>query len=115
MSAFSMKLNVGRTAIAAAPAEAIKAGEAENALDIILTVVHVLPISAGPGQPPMMAPLGDVTFSIGREQAVEFFKTGLSAAEDLPPESDLVIANDLGAAEKLGQDLDNFRGNGSQS
>jgi hypothetical protein len=113
LSAFDMKLNVGRTAIASPPPEMVKNGEAENALDVILTVVSILPV-AGQGGQPMVMPLGNVKFGLTRDQAVEFFKTGLETAEELPPESNLVIANDLKAAEQFGTDLGKFR-DGPQS
>lgn len=106
-----MTLNVGRTAIGAPEPEAVKNGEAPNALDIILTVVQVLPFQQ-PGQPPVMAALGNVKFSMGRDQAVEFFKTGLEAAEDLPPESNLTVAADMSMAEKMAEDMKSMRGNG---
>lgn len=112
MSAFDMKINVGRTAIASPPPEMVKAGEAENALDVILTVVQILPFG-NPGQPPVAAALGNIKFSLSRDQAVEFFKTGLETAEELPPESGLTIANDLSAVERMGEDFNKFR-NGSE-
>lgn len=111
MSAFDMTINVGRTAIAIPEAEAVKAGEAPNALDVILTVVQGLPFQQ-PGKPPVVVPLGNVKFSIARDQAIQFFKTGLEQAEALPPESRLTVASDLSDAEVMSQGLDGIR-NGS--
>ena len=96
MSAFRTTLNVVATSLGVPSDEAIAAGQPSK-LDIILTLGQTLPFGE-PGQPPIMAHLGDVVYSLGRDTAIEFFKKGLEAAEMLPPESKLVPATDLKAA-----------------
>lgn len=109
MTAFEMNLNVGGTAFGVPDPEDVKAGHAPSAIDIHLTVIQVLPQQNG-----QMAglPLGQVKFTLHRDQAIDFFKTGLEQAEALPPQSKLAIATDLNAAEQMAQDVQSMR-NGS--
>lgn len=107
MSAFELSVNVGGTAFGVPDPEDVKAGNSPNGIDVILNVVQVLG-----GQDGQMAaiPLGNLKFTLGRDQAVDFFKTGLEQAEALPPVSKLTVASDLTAAEQMGRDINSMRG-----
>lgn len=107
MTAFDANITVGGLDLAVPGEEALKNGVHPH-VEVILTVVQPLPIAQGPGQP-LIVPLGNLKFPIGRDQAVEFFKKGLEAAEGLPPESKLEIASDLTAAEQAAQQMQAMR------
>lgn len=110
MSAFEISINIGGTAFGVPDPDDVRAGNAPNGIDVILNVVQVLGQQGG-----QMAaiPLGNVKFSLGRDQAVDFFKTGLEQAEALPPVSKLTVASDLSAAEAFSRDIDQMRGDGA--
>lgn len=116
MSAFDMSLSVFGTSIAVPDEESQKTAKQSGqpvALDVILAVALPLPFQQGPGQPPVMAHLGNVKFSMDKESAEKFFQSGLEAAEQLPATSNLAVVSDLGAAERMGDDLSAMRGNGA--
>lgn len=107
MSAFKVTLNVAAASLGVPSDEALKAGQ-PPAVEVNLTIAQQLPFGEA-GQPPIMAHLGDVTYSLGRDTAIEFFKKGLEAAEALPPESKLQLATDVAAAEAAAEKVNQFR------
>jgi hypothetical protein len=109
VSAFSAELNVIGTSLGVPTEEQLEAG-AEPNLEVNLIIGQTLPFSPGPGQPPVVAPLGQLTYRLAKDMAVEFFKKGIEAAEDLPEPSKLAVATDLASAEQAAQQLDRLRG-----
>lgn len=108
MSAFKATLNVAAASLGVPSDESLAAGRPSE-VEITLTIAQQLPFGE-PGQPPIMAHLGDITYTLGRDTAVEFFRKGLEAAEALPPESKLQIATDVKAAESAAEKIEAFRG-----
>lgn len=106
MSAFEISINVGNWGFAIPDPEAIKSGDAPSSLDVILNVVQVLGAQGGQIA---AVPLGNVKFTMGRDDAIKFFQTGLEQAEALPPQSQLTVATDLNLAEQMGRDFKAMR------
>lgn len=110
MSAFDTTVNVIGTSLAAPSEEQLKTGETP-ALEIRLTIGQILPFSAGPGQPPVVAPVGTIRYGLDRDAAIEFFKTGLEEAEKLPPPSKLEVASSLNGIDEAAKNLERITGN----
>lgn len=108
MSAFDMSVNVGNWGFVVPNPEAVKSGDVPSSLDVVLTVVQVLGTQGG--QVAAM-PLGNLKFTLGRDDAVKFFQTGLEQAEELPPQSKLTVATDINQASQMGRDFEAMRGN----
>ena len=108
MSAFEISINVGNWGFAIPDPEAVKSGNVPSSLDVVLNVVQVLGAQGGQIA---AVPLGNVKFTMGRDDAVKFFQTGLEQAEALPPQSQLTVATDLNQAERMGREFDAMRSN----
>lgn len=82
--------------------------DGNGGLVVSMAVGMPLPISPGPGQPPMLLPVGQMKFPMMRADALNLGQAILDGAEALPEESrkaDLVIADrmpnvDVGALNK---------------
>lgn len=87
----------------------------EHAVQASFVIGIMLPISSGPGQPPLIAPGGVVRLPLSKSAAIDFFKGGLEVAEGLPDEpkeSDLVVASSLEGVDKFANADATLRGNG---
>lgn len=103
MSAFDVQLNVFRTSVGIARVHEEAPAQMEIALEVAMA------LGAAPGQPTLMAPIGTVRYTLGREEAIKFFKIGLDAAETLPKPSGIAVAKDLSSAERVAQAAQNIR------
>lgn len=82
--------------------------EENGGLTVTMAVGMQLPISPGPGQPPLMVPLGQIRFPIAKSDGMKMGQAIIDAAESLPDESsrpDILIADrmpdiDVGAIER---------------
>ena len=110
MSAFDIHINVVGTSIGAPSEDALKAG-APSALEVELLLGQQLPFAQGPGQPPIVAPLGKVRYALEREAAIEFFERGLEEAKKLPAKSNIEVAHSLDGVEKAAERLQKLSGN----
>lgn len=104
MTAFDSTINVVATQISAPDEEQIKNG-VPPVIELRLDVGLDLPFSQGPGTPQLVVPAGSIRFTLPSDAAVEFFKKGLEAAENLPKPSDLVTASDLSSVEAAAERL----------
>lgn len=114
MSAFETTINVVATSVGIPDEEAIKQGATD--MEVTLAIGQTLPFAQQQGAPPMMALLGSIKFTMNKESALKFFRSGLEAAEKLPETSKLAISTDIHAAEEAANAVNAMRGgvNGSQ-
>lgn len=106
MSAFDISVNVGNWGFAVPDHEAVKSGELPSSIDVVLNVVQVLGAQGGQIA---AVPLGNLKFTMGRDDAIKFFQTGLDQAESLPPQSNLTVATDLTQAEQMARHFSDMR------
>lgn len=111
MTAFDTHLNVVDMGLAVPTAEALDEG-AEPTIEISLTVGQVLPFSQGPGQPPLVAPIGKVRFGLDRDSAVKYFTQALEAATALPVRGQVDIATNLHGVDVVAERLAKLKGTG---
>ncbi len=82
--------------------------DGDGGLYVSMAVGMPLPISPGPGQPPMLLPVGQMKFPMARADAINLANAVLAAAEALPEEAkkpDLLITDkmpnvDVGAIDR---------------
>lgn len=75
-----------------------------NALMIQVTMGMILPFQSGPGQPPIIAPLGIVKFPMAREQAEDLAVKLAEESQKLPKapsSSGLEVATSLEGIDKV--------------
>lgn len=94
---------------AAAPDEQAREIGIPSQVTVSVTAGLVLPFAQAPGQP-VIAPLGNVQFALSKKDALESARRIEEAANELPDESDLVIANDVNQADQFADQLGKFKG-----
>jgi hypothetical protein len=109
LSAFDISVNVGNWGFGVPDPQSVKSGEVPSSIDTILNVVQVLETQGGVAA----VPLGNLKYTMGRDDAIRFFKTGLEQAEALPPQSKLAVATDLSQAEQMGRQFEDMRDGGA--
>ena len=87
----------------------VEAGK-EGLLELVFVPGITFPV-AGPDGQPLRIPSGNVRFQLTREQALEYFKKGIEAAEGLPKGSGIVVA-DAGTANKMAKTLEEIKKDG---
>jgi len=102
MTAFDSHVNVVGTSIGT-PTEEQLADGAPSAVEIAIKVGQQLPFAQGPGQPPVVAEIGTLRFTLDRVTALELFERGLEAANDLPSKPSIDIATSLDGIEAATQ------------
>lgn len=85
--------------------------EGANALRANFTIGAVLPITMGPGQPPIPVPLGQLHIPLNREQAISLGESLIKEAERLPKESNIITANNIGEVDQMARFTEGLRGN----
>lgn len=113
MTMFSAQMSVFSASIGVPSEEALEEGTEAN------VIFSVSPGLALPFQNPqnneqLLVPVGDLTFHFTKEQALELFKSGLEAAENLPDESKpsgkLQIASNINEVERAAENMKRFQG-----
>lgn len=110
MSAFDVTLNAGAPALGVPSQEQLDGG-VPPAIEVIVPIALPLPISPGPGQPPLMMQAGVVRFELNKKAALDFFKKGLEETEKLPeekPTSKLVTAQSLDGVDQAAAEMQRF-------
>ena len=79
----------------------------EGILEFVFIPGLTFPI-AGPDGQPLRVPTGSVRFQISREQAIEFCKKAIDAAEALPKGSGIVIADEK-TADKMAKTIEEIK------
>lgn len=87
MTAFNADINVMGMSIAV-PEDHDQA----PGLKIHLTVGQLLPLDSGDGSP-LQVPLGQISFSLGKDAATQMGQKLLEEAEKMPKESNLTVAS----------------------
>lgn len=85
-------------------------GEDRTELEVIVVVGMMLPFDSGQGTP-LMVPLGQVRFPMGREIAEKFAESLTTESEKLTKPSNIEVASDLSAASRAAEMERKIRGN----
>lgn len=94
MTAFHVEINAVDVQAQASPEEGLVA--------VVITVGMVLPFSTGPDQPPMIAPIGQMSTHLTREQAEKIGSEGAKLPVQ-PKASSIVTATNMSEVERAAQ------------
>lgn len=106
---FDMNLAVMSTAVGLPDLDKLPPGQ-EASVELVLTVPITLPFASSPDGDPLSIPIGNVRFRMGRDDAVDFFRNALTAAERLPRKSDVLIANSMSDVDRAHDTLKRVTG-----
>jgi hypothetical protein len=87
----------------------VEAGK-EGLLELVFVPGITFPV-AGPDGQPLRIPSGNIRFQLTREQALEYFKKGIDAAETLPKGAGIVIADEK-QADQMAKTIKDIKSNG---
>jgi hypothetical protein len=108
---FDVSLNAIGIDAVAPDEEQIEAG-APPLVNLVVAAGTPLPF-AGPDQQPIVVPTAQFRFNLTKEIALQYAEAIVNAADklpDAPKESDLVIAKDPAAANRLAEQMEGFAG-----